>query len=102
MLGSDVFAHRPLQRSLIYMAWYAELRGVTEPEPGDTVVEAAADNALLHFVLPALSAKEFDGSLSAFKSESRGGVLAPRLARLEQAARAQQFGPPSDFWGVLT
>ncbi|MFT3714403.1 MAG: hypothetical protein QM774_00220 [Gordonia sp. (in: high G+C Gram-positive bacteria)] len=101
VLGSDVIAHRPLQRSLIYMAWYAELLGVTEPEPGDPIVEAAADNALLHFVLPVLSAKEFEGALSAFNAD-RSGVLGPRLARLEQVANAQQFGPPPDFWGALT
>lgn len=103
VLGSDVIAHRPLQRSLIYMSWYAELLGVTEPgELGNPVVEAAADNALLHFVLPALSAKEFGSALCVFKSEQRSGLLAPRLARLEQVTKAQQFGPPPDFWGALT
>jgi hypothetical protein len=102
VLGSDVMAHRPLQRSLIYMSWYAELLGVTEPDLGNPAVEAAADNAVLHFVLPVLSAKEFGSALSVFKSEQRSGVLAPRLARLEQVTKAQQFGPPPDFWGALT
>lgn len=101
-LGSDVIAHRPLQRSLIYMAWYAELVGVAEPELGDPVVETAADNAVLHFVLPVLSPAEFAGAMAVFKPELRSGVLAPRLARLERTSRAQQFGPAPDFWGALT
>lgn len=101
-LGADVIAHRPLQRSLIYMAWYAELYNITEPEPGDSIIEAAADNAIAHFVLPVLSATEFEGALSALATEQRGGILAARLARLSRAAQSQQFGPAPDFWGALS
>ena len=46
-LGVDVIAHRQLQRSLVYMAWFVELSGETEPEQGHPAVEAAADNAIL-------------------------------------------------------
>lgn len=101
-LGVDVIAHRQLQRSLVYMAWYVELEGVKEPEPGDLAVEAAADNAILHFVLPSLPAAQFARALDALNDGSRRGVLATRLARLRSVVNEQQFGPPPDFWGALS
>lgn len=101
-LGADVIAHRALQRSLMYMAWYVELHGVTQPEPGDPAVEAAADNALLHFVLPSLPASQFERALAALDDDKRSGVLSARITRLRQVTQDQQFGPPPDFWGALS
>ena len=101
-LGTDVIAHRQLQRSLTYMAWYAELAGLTEPEPGHSVVEDAADNALLHFVLPSLPAAQFARALEVLDDNGRGGVLARRLGRLRGALGDHLFGPPPDFWGALS
>ncbi len=101
-LGMDVIAHRQLQRSLMYMAWYVELSGETEPEQGHPAVEAAADNALLHFVLPSLPAAQFERALEALDDGRRTGVLATRLARLRSVVTGQQFGPPPDFWGALS
>jgi energy-coupling factor transporter ATP-binding protein EcfA2 len=46
-LGHDVIAHRALQKSLLYMAWFMELSGVAEAVQGEPAIEAAADNALL-------------------------------------------------------
>jgi hypothetical protein len=101
-LGADAIAHRQLQRSLMYMAWYVELCGVAEPEHGQEGVEEAADNALLHFVLPSLPAGQFSRALEALDDGNRRGVLANRLAHLRGTVNEHQFGPPPDFWGALS
>ncbi|MGY1792785.1 hypothetical protein ACI796_02225 [Geodermatophilus sp. SYSU D00525] len=108
-LGVDVIAHRALQRSLMYMSWYVELEGVSEAEPEnetgeaiDAAVEVAADNALVHFVLPSLPAVQFERALEALDDGQRSGMLAARITRLRRAASEQQFGPPPDFWGALS
>jgi len=101
-LGVDVIAHRQLQRSLVYMAWFVELCGESEPEPGLPSVEAAADNALLHFVLPSLPSGQFERALAALDDGGRKGVLAQRLARIRGVVAEHQFGPPPDFWGALS
>lgn len=101
-LGADAIAHRQLQRSLMYMAWYVELAGEIEPEQGQPVVEAAADNALLHFVLPSLPATQFERALEALDDGNRSGVLKRRLTRLRGIVSEHQFGPPPDFWGALS
>lgn len=101
-LGVDVIAHRQLQRSLVYMAWYVELHGETEPDQGQPAVEAAADNAVLHFVLPSLPAAQFEKALQALDDGGRTGVLAHRLSRLRGILAEHQFGPPPDFWGALS
>lgn len=101
-LGADVVAHRQLQRSLMYMAWYVELAGGETAEQGDPAVEAAADNAVLHFVLPSLPAAQFERALKALDDGNRSGVLATRITRLRGMLAETQFGPPPDFWGALS
>lgn len=101
-LGVDVIAHRQLQRSLMYMAWHVELSGEADPDQGQPAVEAAADNAILHFVLPSLPAAQFEKALEALDDGNRTGVLAQRLSRLRGILAEHQFGPPPDFWGALS
>jgi len=104
-LGVDVIAHRQLQKALMYMAWYVELAGEGgdgDPELDPVVVEAAADNALLHFVLPSLSANYFEKAVRVLDDGTRTGVLASRLMRLRVVADENRFGPPLDFWGALS
>lgn len=101
-LGVDAIAHRQLQRSLMYMAWYVELNGEADPDQGQPAVEAAADNAILHFVLPSLPAAQFEKALEALDDGKRRGVLAQRLSRLRGILTEHQFGPPPDFWGALS
>lgn len=101
-LGMDVIAHRQVQRSLVYMAWFAELSGEFDAEPGHPVVEAAADNAFLHFVLPSLPAAQFERALATLDDGQRRGVLATRVTRLRTIIAEAQFGPPPDFWGALS
>lgn len=101
-LGADVIAHRQLQRSLMYMAWYVELSGDVDPDQGHPAVEAAADNALLHFVLPSLPAAHFEKALQALDDGNRTGVLEQRMSRMRMVMSEHQFGPPPDFWGALS
>jgi hypothetical protein len=101
-LGVDVIAPRQLLHSLMYMAWFVELTSETEPEQGSPAVEAAADNAILHFVLPSLPAAQFERALQALDDGHRTGVLKTRLERLRNVVSEQQFGPPPDFWGALS
>ncbi len=101
-LGMDVIAHRQLQRSLMYMSWYVELSGEADPDQGQPAVEAAADNAVLHFVLPSLPAAQFEKALESLDDGDRTGVLAQRLSRLRGVLAEHQFGPPPDFWGALS
>lgn len=105
-IGFDVIGHRQVQRSLVYMAWYVELSGATaaeaDPEDLQPTVDAAADNALLHFILPSLTPTQFEQALSALDDRQRRGVLAPRVVRLRALVSDQQFGPSPDFWGALS
>jgi energy-coupling factor transporter ATP-binding protein EcfA2 len=101
-LGVDVIGHRQLQRSLMYMSWFVELAGQRDPDQGNPAVDAAADNAFLHFVLPSLPAAQFEPALEALDDGSRKGVLASRLTRLRSILKDHQFGPPPDFWGALS
>lgn len=101
-IGVDVVAHRQLQKALLYIAWYIELRGDDPSDPTPDVVDAAADNALLHYVLPSLPANHFEKAIEALGSEERKGVLSTRLARLRSVADERRFGPPLDFWGALS
>lgn len=101
-LGVDVIAHRQLQRCLVYMAWFVELSGQADADHGQPEVEEAADNALLHFVLPSLPPAQFERALSALDDGARRGVLAHRLSRLRATLAEHQFGPPPDFWGALS
>lgn len=101
-LGVDVIAHRQLQRSLMYMAWYVELSGEVDPDENMPAVEASADNALLHFVLPSLPSAQFEKALQALDDGNRTGVLARRIRRMQMAMSEHQFGPSPDFWGALS
>ena len=85
----------------MYMAWYVELTGVEEPDQNDEVMAAAADNSLLHFVLPSLPPRQFAKSVEAL-ADSATGVLRDRLERIRNALEGQHFGPPPDFWGALS
>lgn len=101
-VGTDVISPRAFLKSLMYIAWYLELSGIEDPDLGEPAIEAAADNALLHFVLPSLPASQFASALTVLSTGQRHGVLAGRVARLQTAMAAQQFGPPPDFWGALS
>lgn len=99
-IGIDVITPRQVLKALLYMAWYVELAGADEDD--EKVVSTAADNALLHFILPVLPPFHFAKALEALRGASPLGVLADRIERLSVALEGQYFGPPPDFWGALS
>jgi hypothetical protein len=102
---------RSYRQCLCYMAWHQRLAA----DSNSTITALAAENAILHFILPVRSASEFKDLLDRFatktlplESEAQspdvpGGLLHPRLERL----RAARSGPLDelqaiDFWESLS
>jgi len=102
IVGTEAVNFRAYQKALFYIAWYVELAGESEPEPGSTVVSTAVDNALLHFVLPTLPAHQFGQAIEGLRNVEQLSVLATRIDRLRSVVRGQHFGPAPDFWGALS
>lgn len=118
-LGSvhDVVSHRDVHRAVAYMSWYVLLgHGMTPTNSTNgqsiSLSQLAAENALLHFVLPRLHAEEFRlavDSLMEFPlaigsddAEGLGGTLLPRIERLRESANRAAFGGLVDFWSALS
>lgn len=101
-IGTEAVNFRAYQKALFYIAWYVELAGIEEPEPDSLVVATAVDNALLHFVLPTLSAQQFAQAIEGLQNVDPASVLSRRIVRLRAAIGEQHFGPAPDFWGALS
>lgn len=103
--GKNVVSPRDVQRSVLYMAWQVPLAkaaadaGMTDIVPTDA---AAAENAILHFVLPGLSAEQFRRGLAPLTDVAQtDGLLRRRLERLSGGGEGL-FGVPADFWASLS
>lgn len=102
VIGTEAVNFRAYQKALFYMAWYVELAGEEQPQPESVVVATAVDNAVLHFVLPTLSAHQFAAAIEGLPDVAPTSVLASRVERLRAAVQTQAFGPSPDFWGALS
>lgn len=102
VIGTEAVNFRAYQKALFYIAWYVELAGEDEPQPGSLVVATAVDNALLHFVLPTLPAHHFAAAVEGLLDIAPESVLASRVELLKAVLNAQSFGPSPDFWGALS
>ncbi len=107
---------RQATQMLCYVAWFSLLaEGYTlwSSTAVENAVKIAAENALLHFVLPGLPPAEFTAVLTYLTKSSLisspadpkqlGSVLASRVKRLESAA-GESFiaGRYLDFWDRLS
>ncbi|WP_125130732.1 ATP-binding protein [Microbacterium sp. 10M-3C3] len=102
VIGTEAVNFRSYQKALFYIAWYVELAGEDETQPDSVVVATAVDNAILHFVLPTLSAHQFAAAIEGLPDIAPTSVLASRVDRLKTALQGQTFGPSPDFWGALS
>jgi hypothetical protein len=103
--GKNVVSPRDVQRSVLYMAWHVPLAEAATTAAIEGVLSsdtAAAENAVLHFVLPGLSAEQFRRCLEPLTDVAQsGGLLRRRLERLSGGGEGL-FGVPADFWASLS
>jgi energy-coupling factor transporter ATP-binding protein EcfA2 len=112
--GHGGVSRRDLLRCVLYVAYF---RLLTEglPVAGDQS-RIAAENAILHFVLPTLSAEQFPRALDALLTDGGdplapvaaddaiiGGLLRPRLERLADSIRTPLgLTDAVDYWSALS
>ena len=111
-LGGVLISRRDALRSLAFMAYYVRLQTDSAPEP--EVVRLAAENAVLHCVLPTVDADHFTGALEALNgadlmsaspsADTIGGLLKPRVERLVEMTSGSGLGfaDALDFWSALS
>ncbi|AXH95508.1 hypothetical protein DV701_04610 [Ornithinimicrobium avium] len=111
VLGADqpyVPSRRDVERAANFMAYFVTLTGGLD----DEVARVAAENAVVHVVLPQLPPHLFagaivrladDGSLtSPTAAGGVGGGLRRRISALQAATAGSLFGDSMDFWSALT
>lgn len=101
--GSNVVSPRDVQRCVLYMSWHVPLTAAAAAGLGRAVtIEESAENALLHFVLPGLSAEQFRKVVSGLSTiVTDDGLLHRRLERLGSGGEGL-FGVSPDFWASLS
>jgi hypothetical protein len=105
---------RDVHRAIIYMLWF---RGVCSSYGQSAAHEAlifkvAAENALLHFVLPGLSSIQFRSAvdsisnavgLSSSEESVVGGLLVGRIRTLRRILEESEgFFGAMDFWNAMS
>ena len=102
--GLNVVSPRDVQRCVLYMAWHTTLASAavqTGLLPAESIAESA-ENAILHMVLPGLSAEQFGRTVGPLaEAATTDGLLARRLARLLVGGESI-LGVPPDFWASLS
>ena len=100
---------RSLKQCLLYMSYFVLLAPAATPD----VVRLAAENAVLHFVLPGVPAEGFTTllnhaenlTLAAPSGDERavGGMLKQRIAKLSEGRTGLLASlQPTDFWAALS
>ncbi len=103
-IGANYVSPRDVQRSVLFMSWYLAIyEHETDDYPGEEAAATeAAELALLHAVLPGLSAGHFEKALKALMTHAQpGGALMRRVDRVN-AMTSGIYGAQPDFWSALS
>lgn len=102
-------SYRDLTRAAYYMSNYvALLSDCSEDYDQVQLRQAAAENAFLHIALPLLGPGEFGRAVKSLAANGTlsdgdpGGLLKPRIVRLQRAIDASLFSEAVDFWMALS
>lgn len=102
--GLNVVSPRDVQRCALYMSWHFPLleAAVASGLAPSADLATSAENAVLHYILPGLSAEQFGRAIEPLDSvASVDGLLKRRLSRL-LAGGESMFGVSPDFWASLS
>lgn len=103
-LSSNPVSKRDEQRCLLFMAFFHEVAAyvpdltLTAPDR----LRVAAENAILHFVLPALTPEDFTRAVDLFRQPGAPSLLRSRCSRLAPADADSALGYAIDFWAALS
>jgi len=101
-LGSNPVSKRDEHRCLLYMSWFCEIAPhVPDLDTADLDAKAA-ENALLHFVLPGLTPQQFGQTVELFRASPVDSLLRSRCARLVPADGDSALGYAVDYWSALS
>jgi DNA polymerase III delta prime subunit len=102
-IGANPVSKRDEQRCLLYMASFCEIAPHVPgfEEAGDLNV-IAAENAVLHFVLPGLTPQQFGVATDEFREPVTGSLLRSRCARLVPDDADMSLGYAVDYWTALS
>ena len=103
-VGSNPVSKRDEQRCLLFMAFFEEIAAHVpdvEVEVADRT-RVAAENALLHFVLPGLAPVDFTAAIARFRASGPPSLLRARCARLAAREADSALGYALDFWAALS
>lgn len=103
-LGSNPVSKRDEQKCLLFMAFFQE---VAAHVPGLAIATSdrarvAAENAVLHFVLPALTPEAFTEAVALFRAPGVPSLLRSRCERLAPEDADGALGYAIDFWAALS
>lgn len=102
--GLNVVSPRDVQRCVLFMSWHYPLleAAVASGLLPSADIGASAENAVMHYVLPGLSAEQFSRAIEPLRgTAAAGGLLQRRLSRLT-AGGESIFGVSPDFWASLS
>ena len=102
---ANLVSKRDEHRCLQYMAFFCAVAShmpAHEPCNSSELRTVAAENALLHFVFPGLTAQQFASAIDLFKGEGLPSLLRSRCRRLQSSESQATLGYDADFWTALS
>lgn len=102
--GLNVVSPRDVQRCVVFMSWHFQLLEASQASGllGFADIATSAENAVMHYVLPGLSAEQFGRAVEPLRATATpGGLLERRLSRLTSSGESI-FGVAPDFWASLS
>jgi energy-coupling factor transporter ATP-binding protein EcfA2 len=101
-LGSNPVSKRDEQRCLLYMAFYKDIAPHVPEVEVDDLLTQAAENAVLHFVLPGLVPQQFAAAIELYRTDGPASLLRQRCDRLLPEDGDLSLGYAVDFWSALS